>query len=42
VLYGDVRDGHWYLELMRERRDIRELRDALLFGAPQRAAELAS
>lgn len=42
LLYGDVRDGHWYLELMRERRDIRELRDALLFGAPRRAAELAS
>jgi NAD(P)H-dependent nitrite reductase small subunit len=33
VLYGDVRDGQWYFELMATRRDIGPLRDKLLFGA---------
>jgi len=33
VLYGDVRDGPWYLELMSEGRDVRALRDNLLFGS---------
>jgi NAD(P)H-dependent nitrite reductase large subunit/NAD(P)H-dependent nitrite reductase small subunit len=33
VLYGDVKDGAWYVELMAERRDIATLRDKLLFGA---------
>jgi nitrite reductase (NADH) large subunit len=33
VLYGDVKDGPWYLELMSEQRDIGSLRDKLLFGA---------
>jgi NAD(P)H-dependent nitrite reductase large subunit/NAD(P)H-dependent nitrite reductase small subunit len=33
VLYGDVKDGPWYLELMSEQRDIGALRDKLLFGA---------
>ena len=32
VLYGDVRDGPWYLELMSQGRDVRSLRDQLLFG----------
>ena len=32
LLYGDARDGAWYLELMKERRDIGALRDRLLFG----------
>jgi nitrite reductase (NADH) large subunit len=35
VLYGDVRDGGWYLDLINEGRDIQTLRDQLLFGAPQ-------
>ena len=35
VLYGDVRDSSWYLDLMKEGRNIRALRDQLLFGAPQ-------
>jgi NAD(P)H-dependent nitrite reductase small subunit len=35
VLYGDVRDGGWYLDLMNEGRNIQALRDQLLFGAPQ-------
>jgi len=35
VLYGDVRDGGWYLDLMKEGRNIRSLRDELLFGPPQ-------
>ena len=33
VLYGDVKDGPWYFELMNEGRDIGPLRDKLLFGA---------
>jgi nitrite reductase (NADH) large subunit len=33
VLYGDVKDGPWYLELMSQQRDIGALRDKLLFGA---------
>ncbi len=32
VLYGDVKDGPWYFELMREGKDIGPLRDKLLFG----------
>jgi NAD(P)H-nitrite reductase large subunit len=35
VLYGDVRDSGWYLDLMNEGRNIQALRDQLLFGAPQ-------
>jgi nitrite reductase (NADH) large subunit len=35
VLYGDVRDSGWYLDLMNEGRNIHALRDQLLFGAPQ-------
>jgi nitrite reductase (NADH) large subunit len=33
VLYGDVKDGPWYLELMSQQTDIGPLRDKLLFGA---------
>lgn len=33
VLYGDVKDGPWYFELMQEGRDVGPLRDKLLFGA---------
>ena len=33
VLYGDVKDGPWYFDLMTEGRDIGPLRDKLLFGA---------
>jgi NAD(P)H-dependent nitrite reductase small subunit len=33
VLYGDVKDGAWYFELMTQGRDIGPLRDKLLFGA---------
>ena len=32
LLYGDARDGSWYLELINDRRDIGPLRDRLLFG----------
>jgi nitrite reductase (NADH) large subunit len=34
VLYGDTRDGSWYSDLINEGRDIRTVRDQLLFGAP--------
>jgi nitrite reductase (NADH) large subunit len=33
VLYGDVKDGPWYFELMTEGRDVGPLRDKLLFGS---------
>ena len=32
VLYGDTVDGSWYLQLMRDRHDIHEIRDHLMFG----------
>lgn len=35
-LYGDAADGHWYLELLRDGRDIGAIRDQLMFG-PQTA-----
>jgi NAD(P)H-dependent nitrite reductase small subunit len=34
VLYGDVRDAEWYLDLIETRRDIHAMRNELLFGAP--------
>ncbi|HEU4486393.1 MAG TPA: FAD-dependent oxidoreductase [Povalibacter sp.] len=37
VLYGDVRDSAWYMELMTQGRDVGPLRDKLLFG--QKAAK---
>jgi NAD(P)H-dependent nitrite reductase small subunit len=33
VLYGDVKDGPWYFELIAEGRDVGPLRDKLLFGS---------
>lgn len=32
VLYGDVKDGPWYFELIQKRADIASLRNQLLFG----------
>jgi nitrite reductase (NADH) large subunit len=32
VLYGDVADSSWYLQLLGERRDVSALRDSLIFG----------
>ncbi len=32
VMYGDTIDGTWYFELMRDRTDISDFRDSLLFG----------
>lgn len=32
VLYGDVADGPWYLQLMREKKDITAWRERLVFG----------
>jgi nitrite reductase (NADH) large subunit len=32
VLYGDVRDGPWYFDLIQQQCDIRSLRHGLLFG----------
>jgi nitrite reductase (NADH) large subunit len=32
VLYGDVADGPWYLQLMRDREDVGAVRERLVFG----------
>jgi nitrite reductase (NADH) large subunit len=32
VLYGDTVDSSWYLQLMRDGQDVREIRDHLMFG----------
>ncbi|MBW7902638.1 MAG: NAD(P)/FAD-dependent oxidoreductase [Rhodocyclaceae bacterium] len=32
VLYGDTADGPWYFQLLKDGKDIREIRDHLLFG----------
>jgi nitrite reductase (NADH) large subunit len=32
VLYGDTVDSSWYLQLMRDRQNVREIRDHLMFG----------
>ena len=32
VLYGDVADGAWYVQLMRQGKDVAALRDRLIFG----------
>ncbi len=32
VLYGDVADGPWYLQLMRDGQDVSALRERLVFG----------
>ncbi len=38
VLYGDTRDGNWYLDLIRQGSDVSALRGQLLFGQPAAAA----
>jgi nitrite reductase (NADH) large subunit len=32
VLYGDVADGQWYLQMMQAKEDVSALRDRLVFG----------
>ncbi|HMV20394.1 MAG: nitrite reductase large subunit NirB [Azonexus sp.] len=32
VLYGDTADGAWYFQLLKDERDIHDLRDHLIFG----------
>ncbi|WP_420381031.1 nitrite reductase large subunit NirB [Novosphingobium sp.] len=32
VLYGDTSDGNWYFDLLKRGEDVREIRDALIFG----------
>ncbi|MFC5302536.1 nitrite reductase large subunit NirB [Azospira restricta] len=32
VLYGDTADGPWYFQLLKDGKDIHEIRDQLLFG----------
>jgi nitrite reductase (NADH) large subunit len=33
-LYGDTADGGWYYRLLREGRDVRDIREQLMFGEP--------
>ncbi len=47
VLYGDTADGSWYFDLMKDHRDISEIRDRLVFGrayaeSDSPAADIAS
>nr|WP_281172791.1 FAD-dependent oxidoreductase [Nevskia soli] len=42
LLYGDARDGSWYLELMNEKRDVGPLRDRLLFGRAYADVQVAA
>ncbi|MES2561543.1 MAG: nitrite reductase large subunit NirB [Pseudomonadota bacterium] len=32
VMYGDTADGSWYFQMLREGRNVAELRDTLMFG----------
>jgi nitrite reductase (NADH) large subunit len=32
ILYGEVRDGAWYFDLMQSRQPLGELRSKLMFG----------
>ena len=32
VLYGDTVDGSWYFQLLRDKQDVHEIRDHLMFG----------
>ena len=32
VLYGDTVDGAWYFQLLRDRQDVHDIRDHLMFG----------
>ncbi len=32
VLYGDTSDGGWYFDLMKQQRDVSDIRDRLVFG----------
>ena len=32
VMYGDTVDGSWYFQLLRDRQDVHELREHLMFG----------
>jgi nitrite reductase (NADH) large subunit len=42
VLYGDTSDGSWYARLIEEGRDIRSVRDELLFGEPSSTEALCA
>jgi len=32
VMYGDTKDGAWYFQMIRENKDVSDIRDRLLFG----------
>src|SRR5262245_58553959 len=42
VLYGDVADGGWYLQLIRDKVDVSALRDSLVFGRAFAEVDAAS
>ena len=35
VMYGDTKDGSWYFQMLRDKQDIHEIRDHLMFGQSQ-------
>jgi nitrite reductase (NADH) large subunit len=37
VLFGDVQDGNWYFDLIRQQQDVSQMRDHLLFGKEELA-----
>jgi nitrite reductase (NADH) large subunit len=37
VLFGDVQDGNWYFDLIRQKEDVSQMRDYLLFGKEELA-----
>ena len=32
ILYGEITDGPWFVELMESKRDMAPLRDSVIFG----------
>ena len=37
VLFGDVQDGNWYFDLIRQQQDISTMREDLVFGKQELA-----
>src|SRR5207248_3346737 len=42
VLYGDTVDGAWYFKLLRDRKNVAEIRDRLMFGEADRGGDALS
>ncbi len=33
-MYGDTADGSWFFDLIKQKKDVSDLRDTLIFGLP--------